>query len=467
MTSAVRLCALLAAAGALPAVAKTETPAELYQTYCSGCHGVQMEGAQHAALKKDVWKYTPEPGSMYRIVMHGIPGTDMAPFSPFLTEQQGKALVAYIVAAQDRPPSEPRAVPPTLQTEDYLLHAETLVADGFNSAPWGIEFVDERRALITERRGGLRWMIDGALHPIPIGRTPMPTQYSDSGMYDIALDPNYGENGWIYMAYVHALGDPSSRDAPAMTRIIRGRVKDHQWVDQETIFQLPDELHFARGTRWGSRLFFDRNGDLYFSIGDIGRNDDVQQLDKPAGKVYRIRPDGSIPDDNPFVDQPGALAAIFTIGNRNVQGIAQHPDSGELWAAEHGPMGGDELNILRKGRNYGWPVITFGKNYDGSIVSDLTHKEGMEQPIRYWTPSPGLGPVAFYRGAMFPKWARSVFVGSMRFEEIKRLELDGERVVKEEKFLKGYGRVRDLKPGPDGALYILLNNPHKVVRLHR
>jgi glucose/arabinose dehydrogenase len=284
-------------------------------------------------------------------------------------------------------------------------------------------------------------------------------------MMDVAPHPNYAQNGWVYIGYVHALGDPTTRETPAMTRIIRGRVEGHRWVEQETVFAVPDDLHFARGTRWGCRFFFDKDGYLYFSIGDIGRNDEVQQPSKPGGKVYRIMPDGSIPKDNPYVGEPGALEAIFTIGNRNVQGIGQHPVTGALWAVEHGPMGGDELNILEKGKNYGWPVITYGLNYDGSIVSDLTEKNGMEQPIKYWKPSPGIGPLLFYTGNLFPKWNNQVLVGAMAFEEIKRLELGAHSVEKEEVIMKGYGRVRDLKVGPEGAIYVVLNNPNQILRL--
>lgn len=449
----------------LAAVAGAETAAELYQAHCAACHGANLEGAQYTPLRKERWIYTTEPGAMARVILNGVPGTDMAPFGSLLSRDDAASLVEYILDSQDAPPDAARELPETIETADYRLRAETLVEEGFRSSPWSLEFLDERRALITERRGGLRLMVDGELHPVPIGRVPATTQYSDSGMYDLALDPDFETNGWIYLAYVHALGDPASRDAPAMTRVIRGRLRDHQWVDQETIFQVPDELHFARGTRWGSRLVFDREGRLYFSIGDIGRNDEVQRLDRPGGKVYRIEPDGSIPDDNPFIDEPGALAAIFTVGNRNVQGIDQHPQAGALWAVEHGPAGGDELNRLEAGRNYGWPVITYGINYDGSIVSELTHKKGMEQPVKYWTPSPGLGPLVFYTGAMFPKWRNQALVGAMAFEEIKRLELGENEVLEEEVFFKGYGRVRDLKVGPDGAIYALTNNPHRVVRL--
>lgn len=447
--------------------ATAQTPAELYTTHCAGCHGANLEGAQHTPLRKTNWQYGDDREELFRTVMYGIAGTDMPPWSQVITKEQAQALADYILANQDAAPAVSPAKPDFLQTADYRVKIETLVTEGFNSEPWGIEFVDEHRALITERRGGLRWMVDGKLDPQPITGIPLTTNYNDSGMMDIALHPEFQNNGWIYMGYVHPLGDGANRDTPAMTRIIRGRVDDHRWVEQETIFAVADDLHFARGTRWGCRFLFDKDGYLYFTIGDIGRNDEVQQPSKPGGKTYRILPDGSIPPDNPYVGQPGALEAIFTIGNRNVQGIGQHPATGVIWATEHGPMGGDELNILQKGRNYGWPVITYGLNYDGSIVSDLTAKVGMEQPIKFWKPSPGISALEFYTGDMFPKWKNQAFVGAMVFEEIKRLTLGADRVENEEIIMKGYGRVRDLKTGPEGAIYVVLNNPHQVLRLTR
>ena len=447
---------------------ETETPPidapKLYQTYCAACHGVNMEGAQHSPLRKDNWLHGRDRLRMFRSLMYGIPNTDMIPWSQVFNEEQGYALVDYIIASQDTPPTAVRPFPEVVQTQDYLLKVEPLITDGFRSSPWGIEFVDANRALITERRGGLRWMVDGQLDPQPIEGLPITTQYGDSGMHDVALHPDFADNGWVYISYVHALGDGSTRDAPAMTCVVRGRVEGHQWVDQEDIFRLPDRLHFAQGTRWGSRLLFDKDKYLYLSIGDIGRNDEVQQIDKPAGKTYRFFPDGSIPPDNPYAGRTDAIEQIFTIGNRNLQGIDQHPVTGALWGTEHGPMGGDELNILEKGKNYGWPVISYGINYDGSDVAVGTKREGMQQPIKYWTPSPALCALEFYTGDLFPKWKNHAFIGTLAFEEVKRLRLGKTRVLSEEVFFKNFGRVRDVKTGPEGAIYLVLNNPHAVVR---
>jgi glucose/arabinose dehydrogenase len=467
MKTIVLAAVLVAVAYGQPAAADPASPAGIYQTYCAGCHGSQMQGGQYSPLRKADWMYGGNRSAVRRTVMYGISGTDMAAWSHVLPEQQIEALVDYILESRDTLPEKPPAKPDSIQTADYLVHIETLVAEGFHSDPWGIEFVDERRALITERRGGLRWLVDGKLDPAPIAGTPETIQYGTGGMLDLALDPDYANNGWVYISYVHPLGSGPSQQRPAMTRVVRGRVKDHQWVDEETLFRVADELNYANTGRWGSRLLFDKAGYLYFTIGDLRKNDDVQQLGKPAGKVYRIFPDGSIPPDNPYVGQAGALEAIYTVGNRNVQGIDQHPVTGEIWGTEHGPMGGDELNIFRLGHNYGWPVITYGLDYDGTPVSLLTQKEGMQQPIKYWKPSPGISSLEFYMGDMFPAWKNQAFAGALVFQEIKRLKLKGEQVEEEEVFLKGYGRVRDLKTGPEGAIYVLLNEPHMLLRLTR
>ncbi len=438
---------------------------QLYQQYCAACHGKNMEGAQYSPLIKESWIYGIDRKRMYNTIMYGITGTDMIAWSTALSKSEINALTDYILVKQDTEPNQAAELPHQVETQDYLLNVETLVSEGFRSSPWSIVFVDERRALLTERRGGLRWLVDGELDPRPIEGVLATTQYGDSGMLGMALDPDYDENGWVYIGYVHPLGDGSSKDTPAMTRVIRGRVDGHSWVDQEDIFRLPDELHFTQGARWGCRLYFDNDGYLFFSIGDLRRNDEVQLLSKPGGKLYRIFPDGSIPPDNPYFGRTGAIEAIYSIGNRHIQGIDQHPVTGEIWATDHGPLGGDELNIIEKGKNYGWPVISYGLNYDGSEVTKMTHQKGMEQPIKYWTPSPALSALEFYTGDRFPKWKNQAFVGALAFEEIKRLTIEGHEVVSEEVFFKGIGRIRDIKTGFDGSIYVVINNPHAVVRL--
>lgn len=326
-----------------------------------------------------------------------------------LKDDDISAVADFIVSAQEVPPNAIRPIPDRLTTKDYVLNVEKLV-DADIHTPWGIEFVDAHRALITERTGAIRWMVDGKLDPQPIQGLPKTySQNTTGGFMDIALDPAFSKNGWVYFAFSHTNGNPSDVGVVGMTNVVRGRINGHQWTDEQTLFE--------------------------------------------------------IPKDNPFVGKKGALPALFTIGNRNVQGIAQHPVTGEIWATEHGPMGGDELNILKKGANYGWPVITYGVDYDGQVVSKETTKEGMEQPVVQWTPSIAVCPAEFITSALFPMWKNNLLVGALSFEEIRRLVIENNKVIEQELILKGVGRVRDLKTGPDGAFYILLNDPDMVLRI--
>ena len=437
----------------------------IYKTYCAGCHGSQMQGNTASKLIKADWQYGRGKGAIVRNIRFGIPGTEMAAWGTALNDEQINAVADYIVAAQEIAPNAIRPIPERLTTKDYVLKVETLVSEGL-STPWGIEFIDSRRALITERTGGIRWMIDGKLDPRPV--TGVPTTYSQhttGGLMDIALDPDYAKNGWVYIGFSHTIDNPADKEARGMTKVVRGKIRDHQWVNEQTLFEAPDSLKIPGGNRWGCRFLFDKQGYLYFTIGDMARGIDSQNPGKPSGKVFRIYPDGSIPKDNPYRNKKGMLPAIFTIGNRNVQGIAQHPVTGEIWATEHGPMGGDELNILKKGANYGWPLVTFGVDYSGEIVSEKTEMQGMEPPVLHWTPSIGVCAAEFVTGQPFARWNNNLIVGALAFEEIRRLVIEGRNVVSQEMLLKGYGRVRDIKPGPDGALYVLLNSPDMVLRI--
>jgi glucose/arabinose dehydrogenase len=447
----------------LPPNSFAEEPQLLYDTFCATCHGEDMKGKEALPLIKVDWLYGRDRGQLEKAIRFGISDTDMPALGEFLSEEEIDGLVDLIFAAQDSPPEIARPVPPQIETEDYTLNIETLVAEGFTDEPWGIEFVDERRALITVINGGLRWLIDGKLDPEPI--QGLPTVFIREGLLDLALHPDYAENGWIYLTFAHTNQDPKDRESSGMTKVVRGRVKGHQWVDTETIFQVADDITIYNGTRWGSRFFFDKEGYLYFTIGDMGKADQCQDLSRANGKIFRVHADGSIPEDNPFVDVPDALPAIYAYGTRNTQGLAQHPDTGAIWMTDHGPMGGDELNILGKGNNYGWPTITYGVNYDGTTVSDHIDQEGMEQPIIQWTPSIAACPATFVTSPLFPKWTNNLLVGALVHEEIRRIVVHDDHVLSQDVIFKGYGRIRDLKFAPDGALYVLLNRPHEVLRI--
>ena len=327
--------------------------------------------------------------------------------------------------------------------------------------PWAIAFLPDGRILVTERRGRLRIIDKGRLLPEPVRGTPA-VYGGEGGLLDVVLDPNYSHRGndWIYLSY----GDKSP-DGMGMAAVIRGRLRGGALVDQQQIFKADYSVYRSGGLRFGSRLLFDRKGHLFFSEGDRGHPGDEQNLSRPNGKVHRVNDDGSIPKDNPFVHRHGALPSIWTYGNRNPQGLAINPATGELWESEHGPRGGDELNILYAGHNYGWPVITYGMNYDGTPITDHTAQAGMDQPITYWVPSIAASPITFYTGNRFPHWRNNLFLGALAAQELRRLVIDGHSVTHQEILFKGIGRVREVVNGPDGYLYIVLNQPDRIERL--
>jgi glucose/arabinose dehydrogenase len=437
----------------------------LYKTYCGGCHGARLEGNSAPKLIKDKWVHGSSHNAIFKNIKAGIPRTEMKGWGNVLKDNQINTLVNYIVASQKGPAKASATIPSKIVTRDYILKVEKLDS-GNTVTPWGIEFVNANLALISEKAGRLKWLVNGKLDTVSIRGLPAThTKSATGGFMDIALDPGYQENGWVYLGYSYTKGNLQDKDAPGMTKIIRGKIKDHEWTDEQTLFEVPDSLMVARGDRWGCRFLFDKGGYLYFTIGDMGKAMASQDLSRATGKVFRIHPDGSIPKDNPFVNTPGALPAIFSIGNRNVQGLAEHPVTGSIWATEHGPRGGDELNILKKGANYGWPVITYGIDYGGKIVSEKIEQESMEQPITEWTPSIAVCPAQFITSPLFAKWKNNLLIGALGFEELRRLVIVNDKVIKQEMIMKGIGRVRDLKMAPDGALYVLLNKPDRILRV--
>jgi glucose/arabinose dehydrogenase len=331
--------------------------------------------------------------------------------------------------------------------------------------PWGLAFLPDGRMLVTERAGRLRIVgRDGKLAPQPVGGLPKIEEYGQGGLLDVALHPRFAENGLVYLSFA------DRGDGGYGTAVLRGRlagpIENARLENVEVIYR---QMPKSRGGRhFGSRLVFDRAGFLYITQGDRGEQERAQKLDDLAAKVVRLHDDGRIPQDNPFAGKAGARPEIFTVGNRNVQGAALHPATGELWSHEHGPQGGDEVNVLRAGANYGWPVITYGANYGtGTKIGEGTSKPGLAQPVHYWVPSIAPSGMAFYTGDRFPRWKGDLFVGALRDQLLVRLKLDGEKVVKEERMLQGtVGRIRDVRQGPDGFLYLLVDSSSgAIVRL--
>src|SRR5688572_28567365 len=325
----------------------------------------------------------------------------------------------------------------TITSEEHAFRVVTLVER--LDHPWGLAFLPDGRMLVTEREGRLRIIgKDHRLEQQAVSGLPAVAAHGQGGLLDVALHPRYSENGLVYLSY-------SARGEGGVgTEVARGRLAGNRLEDVQVIFR--QQPKSRAGQHFGSRLVFDCSGHLYIDLGVRGDQERAQRPGDHAGSVIRLHDDGRVPKDNPFVGKPGWSPEKYTLGNRNMQAAALHPRTGVLWTHEHGPQGGDEVNIIRAGANYGWPVITYGANYGtGTRIGEGTHKAGLEQPLHHWVPSIAPSGMAFYTGDRFPKWRGDLFVGALRDQMLVRLRLDGDKVVKEERILKNaLGRIRDV-----------------------
>lgn len=437
----------------------------LYQQYCLSCHGPDLAGGLGGSLlDPSAWQQVGRSVSFLEYVREGNLEAGMPSFKDGLSDQQIRSLQIYIDEVRQQTSREQapvvRKTDSGFSAGDYKFEVETVI-EGLDT-PWAIHFLSATHALITERPGDLRIWKDGQLSP-PVRGTPEVLAERQGGLLEVAAHPDYEQNGWVYLGFTATA--ENARDPSAyMTKVVRGRLDGNQWVDQEVIFEVPEAFHTSRGVHFGTRFVF-QDGYLFFSIGDRGAKNQAQELSRPNGKIHRIHDDGRIPEDNPFVEKKDAYKSIWTYGNRNPQGLDAHPVTGAIYATEHGPRGGDETNLIQKGRNYGWPVITYGMNYSGTPITDKTAAPGMEQPLLHWTPSIAVCGIDFYQGNAFPNWKHDLFVGGLASQELHRLRIDGAEVTEHEIILKGEGRVRDVASGPDGYLYLVLNRPDKIVRL--
>jgi glucose/arabinose dehydrogenase len=427
--------------------------AKTYATYCNGCHGSSLSGGRAPTLLDDEWRFGGGDAEMRQSITEGRPGTEMPPFKSVLSETEIADMVRYVRALAVRArTSAARAQRPAGQVVTSEQHAFKLdvVADGLTS-PWAMAFLPDGRMLVTERSGALRTIEKGVLQPKAIEGTPAVWTQQDGGLFDVEVDPAYARNGWIYLSYAEAGPNDSS-----MTVIVRGHIKQGKWIDQQVLYRAPESGYWASNTHYGSRFIFDKQGHLFYSIGDRGRDVDAQDLSKPNGKVHRINADGSTPRDNPFVGRADAQASIWSYGHRNPQGFAFHPVTGKLWEAEHGPTGGDEVNRIEPGHNYGWPLVHFGVP---PAAAANANGAAMDPPIVHWTPSIAPSGITFYTGDRFPKWKNHLFVTGLGGEALRRLVTDGDKVIEQEVVFSGFGRVRDIVTGPDGHLYVALSIP--------
>jgi glucose/arabinose dehydrogenase len=334
----------------------------------------------------------------------------------------------------------------TVQSQKQAFRP-VVVANGLDH-PWSLAFLPDGRMLVSERPGRLRLIAGGRLQAQPVSGVPEVVAKGQGGLLDVVLHPNYADTGWIYLSFAA----PSLRGAH--TAVARARLDGNRLADLQTIFKANNIA--SGGVHFGSRLAFGGDGKLYVTVGERGDSDRAQELDTHNGTTVRLNDDGTVPDDNPFRDTAGAMPEIYSYGHRNPQGMARHPGTGAVWLHEHGPKGGDEINIVRPGVNYGWPVITYGRSYAGFSIGEGSEKDGLAQPLLHWTPSIAPSGMAFYTGDRFPAWRGNLFVGSLKFRHVVRVELDGARVVAQERLLENaFGRVRDVRQGPDGLLYLL------------
>ncbi|TYA84353.1 PQQ-dependent sugar dehydrogenase [Seonamhaeicola marinus] len=323
--------------------------------------------------------------------------------------------------------------------------------------PWGMAFLPDGSLLITEKSGELVHFKEG--QKTIIQGSPNVYVRGQGGFLDITLHPNYADNGWIYMTHASSEGDGDGGN----TALVRAKLDGDKLKDLELLYKA--EPNTKKGQHFGSRIAFDNEGYLYFSVGDRGNRDvNPQDITRDCGKIYRLNDDGSIPQDNPFVGTENAKTAIYSYGHRNPQGMVKNPFTGDIWIHEHGPQGGDEINIIEKGKNYGWPVISYGINYNGTSFTDITEKDGMEQPLFYWVPSIAPSGMTIVSSEKYPDWKGNILVGSLKFEYLERLILENDQVVKREKLFEGLGRVRNVIQAPDGYIYVGIEN-HGIVRV--
>ncbi len=447
------------AQSAVPAIVDSLRAARNYASYCAGCHGEKMD-----AFVDRQWKHGQSQADLVRAVKEGYADEGMPAFAATFSDAEMEELAVYMrqgidhfnqyAAAANTSPSGN-----IFTTGAVSVRLDTVVR-GMKSV-WGMAFLPDGRMLITDRSGHL-YAVANNKKVTEVNGLPPILDEGQGGLMDVIIHPDFRKNKLVYLSY-SAVKEDGNRKL-GTTAIYRAKLEGNALVNGQVIFEA---FPYSRTRHhYGSRMVFGRDGMLYFSVGERGNEkENPQTLENDLGKIHRIRDDGSVPADNPFVQTPGARPTIFSYGHRNPQGLAVHPQTGELWSHEHGPRGGDEVNIVKKGANYGWPVITYGINYNGKIISNKTAAEGMEQPVKYWIPSIAPSGMAFVQGKRYKSWEGQLLTGSLRFKYLNLSHIEGKQVTGEEMLLKNIGRLRDVRMGPDGYLYVAVENPGFVFRL--
>lgn len=432
-------------------------PQELYQEFCAGCHGEDLR-----KFYREPWKYGRSWNAVRASIRTGYPDAGMPSYAAAFSDQELDALTDFLLGQLEQfteADFREEAIA-TGRTETERLNFDLeVVSDGFR-VPWGIGFLTEGRLLVTERRGRL-WLLDPSGKRSEIDGVPEVVHGGQGGLQDIETWESPAGETFVYLSF--AKSHPV-RSGVATTAVARGKLIGQRLEQVEIIF----EAHPYVETRhhYGARLRFGPDGFLWITVGDRGRREvHPQDLQFSCGKVHRLHPDGSVPEDNPFGGTAGAVETIWSYGHRNPQGLAFHPKTGEVWTHEHGPRGGDELNQPHAGLNYGWPVVSYGINYDGSRFTDATAADSMEQPVHHWVPSIAPCGLELVGHERYGEWVGNALIGSLRYRYVERLELDGNRVVESEHLLEGIGRVREIQESPEGWLYVVAEDPGKVYRI--
>jgi len=430
--------------------------AKNYKEYCAGCHGYNLE-----KFEKKNWMYGNSNADIVESITNGRAEMGMVPFKATFSEEEIQALAKYVkngIPFYQTIDKKKLKLSAINNSEEISYYVDTVLSG--LEIPWGLDFFPNGDLLLSERSGVLYKYSNNEL--VPIEGLPKIRVKGQGGLMDVKFHPEFEENGWIYIAFSD-YADKEGEEG-GNTSIIRARINRNKLFDIEKIFNgYPDT---KKSHHYGCKLEFDRNGDLFFGIGDRGYRDfNPQSLSNHNGKIHRIHDDGRIPKDNPFVNTPGAMPSIYSYGHRNPQGTSMHPVTGEIWASEHGPRGGDELNLIKPGLNYGWPIISYGINYNGTTFTDLTEKEGLEQPVTYWVPSIAPCGMTFVTGDRYPNWKNNLLIGSLKFEYLERVVLKNNKVVHKEKLLEDVGRVRNVQISPDGYIYVSIERPGKILRL--
>lgn len=426
-------------------------PAQLYAEFCASCHGQKVE----AFVDRRNWEYGDDKASIVKVIAFGADTIGMPAYQDQLTQAETESLADFILNAKDYVDGHSQETVSQLDTSAYK---QELVTDVINSV-WGIDQLPDSTLLCTDKEGKLWQVKDG----LTIEITGVPDVYykGQAGLMDVCLHPQFKENKIIYLSY----SKPHISDQDkSTTAVYRARLENNTLVDGKDIFVASPYHH--KQYHYGCRLQFDNAGYLFISVGERGNRDVFpQDITNSNGKVHRVKDDGSIPDDNPFVGQTD-IGSIWSYGHRNPQGLCYDSKQDILYEHEHGPRGGDELNLIKPSVNYGWPVISYGINYSGTTFTDLTSKEGMEQPLRYWVPSIAPCGMEFITSDKYPEWQGDILTGSLKYDYVARTDMfDDGSVGGDERLFQGIGRVRSIHQGIDGYIYVGLEEPGKLVRI--